>query len=442
MNIKQFEYKPLSHYSYAIISEGKMAVIDPERDPQQYYDFAKANNADIVAVFETHPHADFVSSHLQIHKETGAKIYISKKLGAEYPHETFDEGNSLTLGKIQISPLNTPGHSPDSITIVAKYKEEIALFTGDTLFIGDVGRPDLREKAGNITAEREELAEMMFETVTQKFTDLPNEAIIFPAHGAGSLCGKNLSDAATSTLGDERKHNWAFKKQSREEFMETILDGQPIIPAYFVFNVDINKGGAKNVKDSLANIPFNENSSVEGLIVDVRAEEKFKNGHLKGSINIQASTDTQKFETWLGTIIKPEEKFTLVVDSKEDKEQMLNRIAKIGYETMVKEVITLPKENLNTTEKLDLEDFKNHPENYTIVDIRNQTETNEGKFFKNAFTHPLSDLRDTATQIPTDKPIVAHCAGGYRSAAGSSILQNKLPGATVFDLGDDVENFK
>lgn len=442
MNIKQFEYKPLSHYSYAIISEGKMAVIDPERDPQQYYDFAKANNADIVAVFETHPHADFVSSHLQIHKETGAKIYISKKLGAEYAHETFDEGNSLMLGNIQISALNTPGHSPDSITIVAKYNEEIALFTGDTLFIGDVGRPDLREKAGNITAKREELAEMMFETVTQKFTDLPNEALIFPAHGAGSLCGKNLSEAASSTLGEERNHNWAFRKQTREEFKETILDGQPIIPAYFGFNVAINKEGAKNVKDALANIPFTENSVAEGLIVDVRAEEKFKKGHLKGSLNIQASTDTQKFETWLGAIIKPEEKFTLVVDSKEDKEKMLNRIAKIGYETMVKEVITLPKEKLSTTEKLDFEDFKNHPENYTIVDIRNQTETDEGKFFKNALTHPLSDLRDTATEIPTDKPIVVHCAGGYRSAAGSSILESKLPEATVYDLSDDVEKFK
>ncbi|MFC6267347.1 MBL fold metallo-hydrolase [Frigoriflavimonas asaccharolytica] len=442
MITKQFEYKPLSHYSYAIISEGKMAVIDAERDPQQYYDFAKENNAEIVAIFQTHPHADFVSSHLQIHQETGATIYNSEMLGADYPHKGFDEGDTFQLGNATLKAINTPGHSPDSITIVATEGDKTELFTGDTLFIGDVGRPDLREKAGNMKAKREELAEMMYETVQNKFTDLPNDAVVYPAHGAGSLCGKNLSDAASSTLGDERNHNWAFKKQSKEEFMETILDGQPIIPFYFGFNVGINKEGAKNLDASLANIPFRENATAEGLIVDARAEEKFKKGHLKGSINIQASTDTQKFETWLGAIIKPEEKFTLVVDSKEDKDQMLNRIAKIGYETMVKEVITLAKDHLETDDKLDLEDFKKHPENYTIVDIRNKTETDAGLFFNNAFTHPLSDLRDTASQIPTDKQIVVHCAGGYRSAAGSSIIESKLPNAKVYDLSDDVTQFQ
>ena len=142
MNIKQFEYKPLAHYSYAILSNGKMAVIDPERNPEQYYAFAKANNAEIVAVIETHPHADFVSSHLEIHKKTGATIYNSEKLGADYPHQSFDEGDEITLGKITLKAINTPGHSPDSITIVATDGNNTALFTGDTLFIGDVGRPD------------------------------------------------------------------------------------------------------------------------------------------------------------------------------------------------------------------------------------------------------------------------------------------------------------
>ena len=441
MKTKQFEYKPLAHYSYAIISEGKMAVIDAERDPQQYYDFAKENNAEIVAVFQTHPHADFVSSHLQIHQETGATIYNSEMLGADYPHKNFDEGVTFQLGNVTLKALNTPGHSPDSITIVATEGDRTELFTGDTLFIGDVGRPDLREKAGNMKAKREELAEMMYETVKNKFIDLPNDAVIYPAHGAGSLCGKNLSDAASSTLGEERENNWAFKKQSKEEFMETILDGQPIIPSYFGFNVGINKEGAKNLDVSLANIPFKENAIAEGLIVDTRAEKNFKKGHLKGSFNIQANTDTQKFETWLGTIIKPEEKFTLVVESKEDKDKILNRIAKIGYETMINEVITLPKDHLNTTDKLDIEEFKNNPENYTIVDIRNQSEIDEGKFFENSLSHPLNDLRDTAVEIPTDKPIVVHCAGGYRSAAGSSIVEKILSGVKIYDLSDDIEKF-
>ena len=442
MIIKQFEYKPLAHYSYAIVSEGKMAVVDPERNPQQYYDFAKENNAKIVAVFETHPHADFVSSHLEIHKETGATIYNSEKLGADYPHQAFDEGDSLQLGTILIQAINTPGHSPDSITIVATEGEETILFTGDTLFIGDVGRPDLREKAGNMKAKREELAEMMYETVTHQFTNYPDDAVVFPAHGAGSLCGKNLSDAASSTLGDERKDNWAFSKQTKEEFMTTILEGQPMIPAYFGFNVGINKEGALDLKMAIDKIPFKENTTASGLIVDVRAEEIFKKGHLKGSINIQAESETSKFETWLGAIVQPHETFTLVVNKMDDKDEILHRIAKIGYESQVKEVITISDENQTKTEQLDLVDFRKHPENYTIVDIRNQTEIDKGSFFEKALPHPLSDLRETANQIPTDKPIVVHCAGGYRSAAGSSILENKIPGTKVFDLSDAIEEFK
>ena len=442
MKIKQFEYKPLAHYSYAIVSDGKMAVIDPERNPEQYYAFAKANNSKIVAVIETHPHADFVSSHLEIHKETGATIYNSEKLGADYPHETFDEGDSIQLGSVTLKAINTPGHSPDSITIVATEGKETALFTGDTLFIGDVGRPDLREKAGNMKAKREELAEMMYDTIQNKFTDLPDDAVVYPAHGAGSLCGKNLSDDNSSTLGNERIGNWAFKNQSKDEFMNTILDGQPFIPSYFGYDVDINKAGADTLEPAIANISFSENSTAEGLIVDMRDEESFKKRHLKGSFNIQAVSDSSQFETWLGSIIEPDEEFTLVIDSKENKEKMLHRVAKIGYEKQIRQVITLSEENLVTTEKLDLTDFKANPERYTIVDIRNKSEVEEDKFFDSAISHPLNELRDTANEIPTDKPIVVHCAGGYRSAAGSSILDKKLEGVTVFDLSENINDFK
>ena len=442
MNIKQFEYKPLAHFSYAIVSEGKMAVIDPERNPEQYYAFAKANNAEIVAIIETHPHADFVSSHLEIHKKTGATIYNSEKLGADYPHQSFDEGDNISLGNIILKAINTPGHSPDSITIIATEGNETVLFTGDTLFIGDVGRPDLRERAGNMKAKREELAEMMYETITNKFTNLPDDAIVYPAHGAGSLCGKNLSDAASSTLGNERMGNWAFKKQTKEEFMDTILDGQPFIPHYFGYDVDMNKRGADDLNPSIEKVQFIENATAEGLIVAMRDEATFKKGHLKGSINIQAVSDNAKFETWLGSIVEPTEEFTLVIDSKENKEVLLHRVAKIGYEKLLKKVITLSEENLIATEKLDLADFKKNPDNYTIVDIRNTSEVEEGKFFDSAISHPLNELRDSANKISTDKPIVVHCAGGYRSAAGSSILQNKLRGVTVYDLNDNINQFK
>ena len=442
MNIKQFEYKPLAHYSYAIISNGKMAVIDPERNADLYLAFAKANNANITAVIETHPHADFVSSHLELHKETGATIYNSEKLGADYPHQTFDDGDSIELGDITIKAINTPGHSPDSITIVATEGDDTALFTGDTLFIGDVGRPDLREKAGNMKAKREELAEMMYDTITTKFTDLPDNAVVYPAHGAGSLCGKNMSDAASSTLGDERRDNWAFKTQSKEDFMSTILDGQPFIPSYFGYDVDINKTGANSLEPSITDIPFEEMGSATGLIVDMRDEATFKKGHIKGSFNIQAVSENSKFETWLGSIVTPEDTFSLVIDTKENKDAMLHRVAKIGYEKLLTKVITLSQENLEQTPSLDLADFKQNPDNYTIVDIRNTSEVEEEKFFENALPHPLNELRDTASEIPTDKPIVVHCAGGYRSAAGSSILQKKLASATVYDLSDEIEQFK
>ncbi len=442
MNIKQFEYKPLAHYSYAIVSEGEMAVVDPERNPAQYYAFAKANNAKITTVIETHPHADFVSAHLEIHKETGATIYNSNKVGADYPHTSFDEGDEITIGNVRLKAINTPGHSPDSITIVAIAGTKTALFTGDTLFIGDVGRPDLREKAGNMKAKREELAEMMYNTITTKFNDLPDDAIVYPAHGAGSLCGKNLSDANSSTLGNERISNWAFKKQSKQEFIDTILDGQPFIPSYFGFDVDMNKEGAARLEPSIGQVPFEGKCHATGLVVDTRDEATFKQGHINGSFNIQAVSANAKFETWLGSIITPEDTFTLVVDSEENKNELLHRVAKIGYEKLLTKVITIPNDTLEKTEKLDLADFKNNPEKYTIVDIRNASEVEEGKFFDSALSHPLNELRDTAQQIPTDKPIVVHCAGGYRSAAGSSILSSILSSVTIYDLSDDVKQFQ
>jgi glyoxylase-like metal-dependent hydrolase (beta-lactamase superfamily II)/rhodanese-related sulfurtransferase len=442
MIIKQFEYKPLAHYSYAIVSNGEMAVIDPERDARAYLAFAEANNATIKAVIQTHPHADFVSSHLEIHKKTKANIYNSEKIGADYDHKYFDEGDTIQLGDVTLKAINTPGHSPDSITILATSHNKTVLFTGDTLFIGDVGRPDLREKAGNLKAKREELAAMMYETVTHKFNDYPDDTLIYPAHGAGSLCGKNLSDAASSTLGDERRNNWAFQKQTKEQFMEVILEGQPFIPSYFGFNVDINKKGAENLQPSIDRIPFKPKATATGLIIDVRAESKFKKGHLPGSINIQAVTENSKFETWLGSIVTPKEVFTLVIEDEKDKDLLLQRVAKIGYEAQLSQIITLPKDQLVTTPQLDVAHFKNNPDQYTIIDIRNSSEVEEEQYFKNAIAIPLNELRENVNDIETALPIVVHCAGGYRSATGSSIIADVLKEATVYDLSEDINQFK
>jgi glyoxylase-like metal-dependent hydrolase (beta-lactamase superfamily II)/rhodanese-related sulfurtransferase len=445
MNITQFEDKPLAHYSYAIISDNKMAIVDPSRDPKPYYKLAEKENAKIVAVFETHPHADFVSSHLQIHKETGATIFVSKLVGANYPHKTFDDGDVFNLGSIQFSAINTPGHSPDSITIIAKNNADYAMFSGDTLFIGDVGRPDLREKAGNMKAKREELAKSMYQTMQTKFNDLPDNTIVYPAHGAGSLCGKNLSKDASSTLGRERKENWAFKNLTEDDFVNHILKDQPFIPSYFGYNVDINKVGAKAYEQAISEAKFQfKAGSFEdnAIIIDVRNEADFKKNHLKGSINIMAKTENDKFETWLGSIVKPEEAFYVVLNSVEDKDEILHRIAKIGYENQLKGTLTLDDSSFESTETLDLADFKNNLDQYTIVDIRNKSEVEEGKFFDNAISIPLNELRDSEEDIPTGKPIVVHCAGGYRSAAGSSIVATLKTKTKVYDLGETVKEFK
>lgn len=444
MKVKQFNDEALAHYSYAIVSNGKMAVVDPSRDPMQYYKYAEEENAEIVVVFETHPHADFVSSHLQISKETGASIYVSKLLGADYDHKTFDDGDSFKMGDTTFKAINTPGHSPDSITVVAEEGKETILFTGDTLFIGNVGRPDLRENAGNMTAKRVELAKDMYHTIKNKFTDLPDSAIVYPAHGAGSLCGKNMSSDSSSTLGNERQGNWAFKEQTEEQFVEEILKDQPFIPSYFGFNVDINKKGAVNVNkakgvDLRLNVTELDSSII---VVDVRHQEKYKQGHLTNSINIMASSPKQKFETWLGAIIEPNEAFYLVVESVDDIDELLDRVVKIGYEKQLKAIVTLADEVSRASDQLDLEDFKKNQDKYTIVDIRNEGEIAEGKIFDQAIGSPLNELRDNLENIPSDKPIVVHCAGGYRSAAGSSILENKFKNTKIYDLSDAINDFK
>jgi hydroxyacylglutathione hydrolase len=440
MIIKQFKDEPLSHYSYAIISDGNMVLIDPSRNPTPYYKLAESENATIKAVFETHPHADFVSSHLQISRETGAVIYTSSLVGADYEHRAFDEGDSYQFGKVVLKALHTPGHSPDSITIVAEEEGKTLLFTGDTLFIGDVGRPDLRENVGNKTAKRIELAKSMYHTIQTKFKDLPDDAVIYPAHGAGSLCGKNMSSESSSTLRMERLGNWAFKVQTEEEFVEEILQGQPFIPSYFGFNVDLNKTGPEKAqKDHFSFQLAVEKLSENAVVVDTRDSVYFKKGHLENSINIMARGNDDKYETWLGSIVKPHEPFYIVVATVEDVEEIFDRTAKIGYEKQLKGIVTLSKRVSNGMEKLDLADFKNHPSAYTIVDVRNDAEVAEGKIFEEAIAIPLNQLRDRASEIPADKPLVVHCAGGYRSAAGSSILENK--NQKVYDLGNAVNEF-
>lgn len=444
MKIEQFEDKSLAHYSYAILSncEKKIILIDPARNPQPYYDFAKTNDAEIVGVIETHPHADFVSSHLEISTATGAKVYISERANVFYSYQAFDEGQFIEIGHIKLSAINTPGHSPDSISILLEHKGvPKALFTGDTLFIGDCGRPDLREGVGGIQLNRNDLAKMMYHSLQEKLAILNEDVIVYPAHGAGTLCGKNLSDAAQSTIGMEKQTNWSMQPQSEDEFVKQLLSDQPFIPAYFPFDVELNRKGAAPFRESINEVDFSESTPqlTDGIfIIDIRDEKSYKESSLPHSINLMSGN---KFETWLGTIIKPGEPFYLAGDNKENIYAMIERVAAIGYEKQLQQAFINTGGSI-TMKHLDIETFRNEKQRFTIIDVRNENEVKSHKIFENSLAIPLGQLRQCINQIPTDKPIVVHCAGGYRSAAGSSLIQALLPGnLEVYELGQAIKTF-
>ncbi len=444
MKIHQFYDKGLAHGSYAIIRNGRMIVVDPARDPQPYYDFATLNEADIVGVIETHPHADFVSSHLEIHQTTAAVIYVSKLTGAEYPHETFDDGDVIQLDDIKLKAINTPGHSPDSICVLVEdqHGNERALFTGDTLFVGDVGRPDLRENVGNLTAKKEELARQMYHSTREKLMTLTPEIIVYPAHGPGSLCGKNMSPDLHSTIGRELRENYALQLMDELSFVKKLTDDQPFIPKYFGYDVELNKNGAPSFAQSIAAVykPGDDFTLEKNMpVIDTRTNQDFRKGFVKGAINLQ---DGVKFETWLGSIIGPNEPFYLVAANDHDLDIVIKKAAKIGYERNIRAAILVPANATEIFHELDFEDFKLHPDHYTVVDARNPNETEDGLIFDHACTIPLPELRERLNEIPTDKPIVAHCAAGYRSAAASSIIRAKIKNVPVYDLGEVVKELE
>ena len=445
MKIQQFEDKHLAHYSYAVLSEceQKIVLIDPARDVQQYLDFAKEHNATIIGVIETHPHADFVSSHLELHQTLNATIYTSKLVDAAYPHQTFDEGQSIQLGKIKLTAINTPGHSPDGISILLEHDgKQKAVFTGDTLFIGDCGRPDLREGAGKLQAKREELAKQMYHSLRQKLAVLNEDVLVYPAHGAGTLCGKNLSKESSSTIGKEKGTNWSLQEATEEEFVQNLLADQPFVPAYFPFDVELNRNGAAPLHQSIGAVTIEQQQTAldpNAWVVDVRDAASYKKGHLPHSINLM---EDGKLETWLGSIIKPGERFYLAGENSEQVQRVLQRAASIGYETAVIKGLVITG-GAEQDEAIDLSAFKQATDDYTIVDVRNTSEVKEGKIFSNSISIPLAELRQRVAEIPTGKPIVVHCAGGYRSAAGSSLIQSTLgQQVEVLDLGEAVKSFQ
>jgi len=439
MNVHAFYDDGLSHLSYAILSAGEIALIDPARNPGPYLEFASNHDARITAIIETHPHADFVSSHLELHKLNNAPVYTSKAVGAGYPHIPFDDGERIRVGKVQLQAIHTPGHSPDSISILLSDKGEkpYAIFTGDTLFVGDVGRPDLRENVGNIRTEARELARQLYHTTRNKLMTLPGDVIVYPAHGPGSLCGKNIGSELESTIGKEIRENYALQPMSEQAFVSLILDQQPFVPKYFSYNVLLNKQGAPSYLSSLKKVPLLHNRQEMNphvLVVDGRPAEKYRKGHLPGAINIPIGL---KFETWLGSVVSPNERFYLIADSEDQRDILLAKAAKIGYELLVEATLVV-QSGPSVSARFDIAHFAAHPNQYTVVDIRNDQEHAQGPIVKHALHIPLHELRERASEIPTDKPVAVHCAGGYRSAIGSSILTALLPNTTVQDISTHI----
>ena len=418
MKIQQFEDKFLAHYSYGILSEceSKMVLIDPARNPEQYYEFAKEHQAQIIAVIETHSHADFVSSHLEIAQTTGAAIYASREINAAYNLTPFDEGDTLVFGKIVLKAINTPGHSDDSISVLLEHDGKSKyLFSGDTLFIGDCGRPDLRGSGRDMDSQRDTLAAKMYYSLRDKILPLPDDVILYPAHGAGTLCGKALGDAASSSMGEQKKENWSLQPMSQEAFVKQLTSDQPFVPAYFAFDVDLNKKGAPAFGQSIGKVKVAVSSGqikAEQLdpnlwVVDSRDQQDFKDGHLARSINIM---DGAKFETWLGSMIDPSEHFYLAAQDVQTLKELIQRAASIGYETKIKGAFVL-NSGQQTIQSLDLKDFRTHQDKYTIVDVRNSSEVSENPIFSTNISIPLADLKNRIDEIPLDKPIAVHCAG-------------------------------
>ena len=442
--IEQFEDKGLAHYSYAIKAGNKILVIDPQRNPQQYYDYAQKNDAEIVGIVETHPHADFVSAHLEMHQKLKVPIYASSLTKPNYPATAYDDGKIIKLSdQVSLRAMYTPGHAPDHIAaVLVENGKDIAVFSGDSLLIGDVGRPDLRDFSKNIEAQRQRLAEMMYHTIHMRFASLADEVIVYPAHGAGSLCGKSIRKAANSTIGYEKQHNYAFEKRTKEEFVSLLLSDQPFIPKYFPYAVGLNIKGAPAVKASLAKIKYLTNNyrpEAKALVIDSRPATTFKASYIPNAVNIQ---DGNSFATWLGSLVAPESEFYLVAGNEEGLQSAINKAAAIGYESKVKGAFVYDATNGKQFATFDKSTFNPEDNKYTYLDVRTAKEVKETTVFKNSINIPLHELSQRLSEVPTGKPILVNCASGYRSSAASSMLKKLLPAAQVNDLGAAVEEYK
>lgn len=417
----------MAHASYYIGSGEEAAIIDPQRDVKQYIDEAEANGQKIKYVIETHSHADFVSGHLELAKKTGAQIIYGQKANTQFPTLKVKDGDAVTVGAIELKFLETPGHTPEGITILATDTEApgdpLKMFTGDTLFIGDVGRPDLVGSKG-FTAE--EMGGMLYDSLHDKILSLPDETEVYPAHGAGSLCGKSLSKETWSTLGEQRKFNYALKPMTKEEFLQVVACDQPEVPAYFPVSVSQNLKGSVSL-DELSKpkeLSTEQIDEFQGIVIDIRQNFEYGTGHVPNSINIGLGG---QFASWAGTLIPIGTPVAIVADSQEQVDEAFMRLARVGIETVTGFILIEQYEGeKKLVEQVGVEEVAGltGTEKYLqFVDVRRPAEHANGHAIRTA-NIPLDRLSREIDKLDPATPTYVICQSGYRSSIGASILEN------------------
>ena len=425
MQFKQFYLGCLAHASYYIGSDREAAIVDPQRDVSQYLDEAEANNQKIKYGIETHSHADFVSGHIELAEKTGAEIVFGEKANTQFPTLKVKDGDQLSVGKIKLKFLETPGHTPDSVSILAENTEDrseaVKMLTGDTLFVGDVGRLDLVGSRG-FTAEQ--MGAMMYDSLREKILPLPDETEIYPAHGAGSLCGKSLSKETWSTLGEQRKVNYALQPMSKEEFIKIVAADQPEVPAYFPKSALKNLEGASALEElpKPKELSTEETKNFDGVILDVRRNSDFGAKHIPNAINI--GLDGQ-FASWAGTVVEVGTPITIAAETQEQVDEAVMRLARIGMETV--KGFVLMEDYTGETNKIEqvsvLQVKEKLADDIQFVDLRRPAEHAAGHAPKTV-NLPLDRLANKVSKLDSDKPTYVLCQSGYRSSLGTSILEN------------------
>jgi hydroxyacylglutathione hydrolase len=437
MVLKQYYLGCLAHASYLIADEssGTAAVVDPQRDVEQYLEDAGRLQCRVGHVFLTHFHADFVAGHLELREREGATIHLGARARAEYPFTAMADGDSVQLGAVRLTVLETPGHSPESISILVSDPEEpvdpYAVLSGDTLFIGDVGRPDLR---GALGWSAEELGGMLYDSLHGKLACLPDDTLLYPAHGAGSLCGKKLSTDTVSTIGIQRAYNYALAPMSRERFIETVTTDLPDAPAYFTYDAALNARERPTLDQALERelrpLTLGETLKLQAdgaQVLDTRDGAKFDAAHLKGSINVGLGGS---YATWCGTILDPEKAIVLIAEPGREVEAA-TRLGRIAFDTVAgylaggMESLSDDPNLIDRIERItagSLAEQLTSPAPPVLLDVRAPGEWEQERI-EAAVNVPLSRLPERLDSLPRDRQIVVHCASGYRSAIAAGLLE-------------------